>query len=158
MTRDSEVQYEQDRLGNENRKLDTLRAQGGKVVSDNEGILLLNSNESGQDRTVYSKRTDQDELIAIQITAYNSAPSGNNTFHLVGGNPDSGNVGQMSNTTRRSVDFEVQSNNTRIIEYEGKPFSSSIGVNSEFGGQFGVAVIEDRKEEVERNTEDTSTP
>lgn len=158
MPREETEQYEQDRLGNVNRKLDELRAQGGKTFSSSEGGLLLNSNESGQDRTVYSKRTDQDELIILEVTAYNSAPSGSNTFHMVEGNPDSANAGQMSNTTRRSVAYEVASNNTRVLDYKGKPFASSIGVNSEFGGQFAVAVIEDRKEEVERNTEDTSTP
>lgn len=155
---DRQVQIEQDRLGNENKKLDSLRAQGGQVNSNNEGLLLLNSNESGQDRTVYSKRTDQDELVLMEIHAYNSAPSGDNTFHVVEGNPDSSNAGQMSNTTRRSVQYEVLSNNTRIIEYVGKPFAASIGVNSEFGGQFAVGIIEDRKEYTETNTEDTSTP
>lgn len=152
------TQYEQDRLGNENRKLDELRAQGGQVESNNEGVLLLNNNETGQDRTVYSKRTGQDELVLMEIHAYNSSPSGNNTFHVVEGNPDTGNAGQLSNTTRRSVDFEVLSNNTRIIEYVGKPFRASIGVNAEFGGQFAVGIIEDRKEYESPNTENTGTP
>lgn len=157
MTRNEEVPYEQDRLGNENRKLDRLRAQGGKVAGGTEGLRVLGSADTGIDLIVYSATADVDEAIVIQITAHNSAGAGGD-FHLLEGDVDSNNAGQLSNTTRRSVDHQVDSNSTAIIEYEGKPFSKSVGVRSEFAGQVGVAVIEDHKEENSPNTEDTSTP
>lgn len=158
MSRSEEVQFEQDRLGNENRKLDPLRALGGQV-DGGEGVRIIASNETGTDLIVYSETTDVDEAILLSIVAHNSAPSGNNTFHVVTGDVDANNAGQLSNTTRRSVDYDVAGSMfTKRFEYNGKPFAKSIGVSAEFAGQVAVGVVEDRKEEVESDTEDTSTP
>lgn len=157
--REEQVQFEQDRLGNENRRLDELRGQSGQVAGGEEGLREIISNETGTDLIVYSETADVDEAILLSIVAHNSAPSGDNTFHLLEGDVDSNNPGQLSNTTRRSVDYVVDGSAfTKRFEYNGKPFSKSIGVSSEFAGQVAVGVIEDRKEETEPDTEDTSTP
>lgn len=158
MTRDQEVQFEQDRLGNENRKLDELRAQGGKVGGGTEGLREIGSADTGTDLIVYSETAGVDEAIILQLTMHNSGPSGGNTLHLLEGDVDANNAGQLSNTTRRSVDYEVVSGNTRVVEYYGKPFSRSIGFSSEFAGQVAVGVVEDRDESTEPGSEDTSTP
>lgn len=157
--RDEVTQYEQDRLGNENRKLDELRAQSGQVAGGQEGLREIISNETGTDLIVYSATADVDQAILLSIVAHNSAPSGDNTFHIITGDVDSNNPGQLSNTTRRSVDYDVAGSMfTKSFDYDGKPFTKSIGVRSEFAGQVAVGVIEDRKEETETDTEDTSTP
>lgn len=159
MTREEVEQYEQDRLGNVRRKLDELRAQGGQVASNREGFVEVKSNRTGTDVIVYSQTAGVDEAIILEIVAHNSAPSGSNTIHLVEGPTDANNAGQISNSTRRSVDYVVEaSDHTKRIEYHGKEFTENIGVNAEFAGQVAVGVVEVREEETEPNTEDTSTP
>lgn len=158
MSRNEVEQYEQDRLGNVRRKLDELRASTGQVAGQEEGLVIVDGN-TGTDLIAYSETADVDEAILLDIVAHNSAPSGDNTFHIVTGDIDSNNDGQLSNTTRRSVDYVVDGSIfTKSFEYRGKPFTQSIGVNSEFEGQVAVGVVEAREEETETDTEDTSTP
>lgn len=152
MTRDQEEQFEQDRLGNVRRKLDRLRAAEGHVESTPEsGIKEIGSADTGSALMLMSLPTHADALMVTEIWGYNSVGSGSNTFHLLEGEPDG--TGGMSNTTRRTVDIEVNSSNTRRLDYSGEPFQKSIGVESEFQGQVSVGVISDHRESSEPDME-----
>lgn len=142
MPRDEEVQYEQDRFGNERRKLSELQAAEGQVAD--EGIEVIDSGETGSALAVLSSPTRADEIIVTEVWGFNSGPAADNTFHLIEGEPD-GN-GFLSNTTRRSVDIVVGSEETRREPYSGRPFTASIGVVSDFAGQVAVGVAFVHKE------------
>lgn len=157
MPRDEEVQYEQDRLGNERKKLDTLRAQEGNAggFDNGEGLARIQSADTGSAQSVYSAPTHADRVWLTRAWGYNSVGSGRNTFHLVEGEA---HPNGFSNTTRRSIDIEVNSSNTRPIDISGKEFTEDIGVVSEFEGQVGIEVIVSHRQENEPNTEVTGTP
>lgn len=154
MGREEQTQYEQDRLGNERKKLDQLRAQEGMTGADadDEGIQRVTSTETGTSLTVYSIPTHADEAILDLIHAHNSASS-SGTFTVQELQLD-GN-GNVTGSTRRSVPIDVGSDATRTIDYEGLPFENAIGVSSEFEGVIGFAVISDHKEFVEPGSTDT---
>lgn len=152
MVRQQEEQYEQDRLGNTNRKLDTLRAQEGNAggFDNGEGLTRVTSAETGSAQSVYSAPTHASRAWVTAVWAFNSVGSGLNTFHLVGGTANSGGAnGAFSNTTRRSIDIEVASGNTRREPFGSLEFTHDIGVVSEFEGQVGVELIIDHDQEDE---------
>lgn len=156
MARDKQEQYEQDRLGNVYRKLDTLRGARGQVEeSPTEGLLVIASGDTDSDLALFSQPTDAEQLIVTEVWGFNSGPSGNNSFHLIEGEPDG--AGALTNTTRRSVDIVVDSAATRREEYSGESFTDAIGVNSEFAGQVAVGIIEDHRESSEQDVEQTTT-
>lgn len=149
MTRGEEVQYEQDELGNERRKLDNLRAQEGMsgTTSDDSGIASIGTAETGSDVLLLSKPTHADEMILDLIHAYNSQSS--DTFRIKQATLDGSN--SISSTTQRSVPINVDSESTREIDYEGDAFDKAIAVESQFQGEIGIAVISDHKETSEPN-------
>lgn len=152
MSREEEVPYEQDHLGNENKKIDTLRAQEGMVGGDtDEGIVQLTSADTGSDVLLFSMPTHADQAIVTELHAYNSQSSGG-TFSLFEADLDGS--GNIQNTTRRSVPIEVVGDATRINSYEGKPFDKAIAVSADFQGYIGVGVISDHKEYNEPESED----
>lgn len=157
MSREQEVQYEQDRLGNERRKIDTLRAQEGNAggFDNGEGLAHIGSAETGSAQTLYSSPTHADNVYITRVWGFNTVGSGNNTFHLVDGNAH-GNG--FSNTTRRTIDIEVASSNTRSEPINAKEFTNDVGVVSEFEGQIGLEVVVDHKEQNEPESEVTGTP
>lgn len=154
MTRNEEVQYEQDNLGNERRKIDTLRAQEGMVGGDDadQGIENIGSAETGTVTTLYSLPTHADQVYLSMIQAFNSVGSGANTFSLYELNLDGS--GNITGQTKRSVPINVASGATRTLGYEGMEFNKAIGVESEFQGQIGVAVLSDHEEYSEQASED----
>lgn len=157
MPRDQEVQFEQDRLGNERRKLDTLRAQEGNAggFDNGEGLARIQSADTGSAQSVYSASTHANRVWITRVWGYNSVGSGRNTFHLVEGEAHPNGI---SNTTRRTVDIEVNSSNTRSEDIRSKEFTNDIGAVSEFEGQIGIEVIVAHREENEPASEETSTP
>lgn len=159
MSRGEEVQYEQDRLGNEKKKLDEIRAREGNAggFGGNDGIVEIQGTaETGNAQLLYSNPTHADRVHPKRFYAHNSAPSGNNNFHFVEGELDGS--GGLSNTTRRSVDINVDSQTTRIDPYMGQAFERSVGVVADFEGQVAIDLISDHDEASEPDTEDTSTP
>lgn len=157
MSRDQEVQFEQDRLGNERRKLDVLRAQEGNAggLDNGEGLAHIGSAETGSAQTLYSSPTHANKVYITRVWGYNSVGSGRNTFHLVDGDAHSNG---FSNTTRRTVDIEVASSNTRSEDINAKEFGNDVGVVSEFEGQIGLEIIVDHEQAQEPNSEVTGTP
>lgn len=148
--------YPQDRLGNENRELDQLRAQEGMTGADDDdsGIEEIGTADTGSNVLVYSIPTHADQVVLDLIHAHNSAAS-EGTFQVFEASLDSN--GAIGSTTRRSVPINVSDGVTRAIGYEGEPFTRSIAVNSEFAGQIGVAVISDHKQSSESASEQTSS-
>lgn len=149
MVRDEEVQYEQDRLGNERKKLDTLRAQSGMVDGTEEGIVHVGSADTGSTLIAFSLPTNVDKAIVRTVEGFNSVGSGDNTMSLYSLSLDSN--GNISSSQRRSVPIEVQSSNTRKHDYDGKPFTQAIGISAEFEGYVGVSIIADHEEDTEGN-------
>lgn len=157
MTRQQEEQYEQDRVGNVRRKLDTLRAQAGMWGEDDDnGIVNIAGGETNTMTTLYSLPTHAQQSILVEVHAHNSNPTSGTTFSIYELDLDSG--GTITGSTRRSVPIEVGSAETRIITYEGLPFGKAIGVESEFEGHIGVGVIDDHHEENEPESEQTTAP
>lgn len=155
MTRQEEEQFEQDRLGNSRRKLDTLRAQEGNVGGGDDGLLeFTTSAQTGTQRVLYSLPTHASQVIVTKLQAHNSQGTAG-SFYISEADLD-GN-GSITSTTRRSVNINVGSLETSTTEYEGKPFEKAIAVQSEFQGQIGVAVISDHHEEDEPASEVTGT-
>lgn len=150
--REEEVQYEQDRLGNENRKLDELRAQEGMSAESEEGIVQFTSVDTGTVQIIQSKPTHADEMIVSLIHGYASVTTSGDTLSLY--ELDLDGSGDINSQTRRSVPIQVASGNTRSIGYEGVPFTGAIGVEAEFEGYVGVAFISDHKEYNEPASED----
>jgi len=148
MVREEYEEYEQDRLGNTNRKLDQLRAQEGMYGSggDDEGIQEVGTADTGSDLLVLSKPTHADQMILDLIHAHNSAAS-SGTFRILEAELDGS--GNINSTTKRSVPINVASGATRSLGYEGEPFTNAIAVNSEFAGEIGFAVLSDHDESSE---------
>ena len=152
MAREEVEEYEQDRLGNVNRRIDQLRAQEGMSgqSADDEGIETIATADTNTDLLVLSKPTHADEMILDLIHAHNSQNTAG-TFRMLELTLDgSGNV---ASSTDRSVPINVASQATRAIGYEGTPFTRAIGVNADFAGEIGVAVISDHKESSEPDLE-----
>lgn len=157
MTRQQEEQFEQDRLGNVRRKLDTLRAQAGMWGEDDDnGIVNIAGGETDTMTVLYSLPTHTQESILVEVHAHNSNPTSGTTFSLY--ELDLDGAGAITGSTRRSVPIEVTSATTRILSYEGLPFDKAIGVQSEFEGHIGVGVIDDHHEEEEPASEQTAAP
>ena len=154
--RDEEVQYEQDRLGNEYRKLDRLRAQEGMKgdSADDEGLVVIGTADTGTDLLVYSKPTHAQQFMLDLIHAHNSQDT-KASFEILEAELDG--AGNITSTTKRSVPIPVTSVTTRAVGYEGIPFENALAVNSDFAGEIGVAVISDHHEENEPASEQTTS-
>lgn len=147
MARSQEEQYEQDRHGNVNRKLDRLRAQDGMDADGNGGLLEVAAGDVDTDLVLYELPESVDGVIATEVHAHNGGDS-DGTFSLYSAELDGD--GNITSTTRRSVPIEVVLSATRIHSYEGKEFDAdAIVVNSSFEGHIGVGVVVDNKEETE---------
>lgn len=150
MGRDEDVNYEQDRLGNERRKLDRLRAQEGMVDGDDQGITEITSTNTGTIQTLHSLPAHTDEAIVTELHAYNG-DSVSGTYSLYELTLDEN--GSIASSTRRSVPIDLATDATRINSYEGTPFTGAIGVSAEFQGWIGVGLLSDHKEYNEADSE-----
>ena len=147
MPREGREQYEQDRLGNVNRKLDTLRAQEGMKGTDTEeGISEITSVETGNIQVLYSLPSHASRAILTELHATNTQASGGfySLYSL-----DLDGSGSIVSSDRRSVPIEVVSQATRINSYEGLPFEKAVGVDSDFQGYIGAGFVVDHDEEDE---------
>lgn len=142
MSRKQEEQFEQDRLGNVNRKLDRFRAQEG--MEDEDGIVEIGEDDVDEDVVLVEFPDHVDEAIVTELHSYNStAEDGTYTLHEAELDDD----GEITDTTQRSVRIEVAGEATRINSYEGKPFSGdAIAVNASFEGDVGVGYVADHKQ------------
>jgi hypothetical protein len=150
MTREEEVQYEQDNLGNERKKLDTIRAKEGMegADDDNEGLYAIGSADTSSDVVVYELPQHADKAWIDHIRAYNG-DSVDGTFRVKEATLDSG--GSITDTTRRSTPIPVSSSSSTSEDYAGSAFTDSIAVNADFEGEIGVAVVADHDESSETN-------
>lgn len=158
MTREQIESYEQDRLGNARRALDTIRAQDGMAGADadNSGIMDIPTGDTGTNQIVYELPDDADSVYLDLVHAHNDS-GGPGTFRILEATLDDN--GNITGTTRRSVLINVADTATRSIGYEGVEFTEdAIVINSGFQGEFGVAVLADNKEYTEPNSEQTQAP
>lgn len=146
-------QYERDRFGNSNPKLDQLRAQGGNsgADADNDGIVTIAGGDTGNDVVVYELPRHADQALLDLVSFHNNSGAAG-TFRILEATLD--NAGNITDTTRRSVLINVANGATRVIGYEGEPFTGdAIAVNSGISGEVGVAVLEDHKQYTEEATQ-----
>lgn len=154
MGRDQEVQFEQDNLGNERRKLDTLRAQEGNSGADGTtGIVEITSADTGTTILLSDLSDHTDEAYVTDLDFYNQNTAGG-TATLFEVEANSNN--SVTSSTRRSVPFTVGSASTAQYEYSGDSFEDDIGIQANFTGWVGVGFISDSKEFVESSTEQTN--
>lgn len=157
MPRKEVESFKQDRLGNSRRELDTLRAQEGMSgFNDDEGIVQIQSADTGSDLLILSKPTHAQDMFITQLHAFNSNPTAGDTFSVFEADLDGS--GSITSTTRRSVPHQVDSATTAYIDYEGESFEKAISITAEFEGQVGVAVVSDHHEENEPASEITESP
>lgn len=152
---DEYSQYERDRFGNSNPKLDQLRAQGGNAGADDDddGIVEIVGGDTGNDVVVYELPRHADQALLDLVSFHNNSGAAG-TFRILEATLDSD--GNITSTTRRSVLINVADGATRVLGYEGKPFTGdAIAVNSGMTGEVGVAVIEDHKQYTEDSVEQT---
>lgn len=144
MSRDEQILYEQDELGNERRKLDRLRAQEGMTgnTGDDTGLTSIGTAETGDDILLMSKPSHASQMILNVIQAYNSQSS--DTFRLKEATLNGNN--SITSTTRKTVPINVDSESTIIGQYKGATFDKAIAVESQFAGEIGVGIISDHKE------------
>lgn len=144
MPRDQKVDYEQDRLGNERRKLDQLRAQEGmEGEDDNNGIAAIGADDVGANVVLYELPEHADQIILTELHAYNSTTE-DGTYSLFEVEID--DQGAITSSVRRSVPIEVVGEATRINSYQGLPFEGHIAVTATFEGHVGAGVIADHKQ------------
>lgn len=152
MTRDQNERFEQDRLGNVNRRLDDVRAQGG--MSDSNG--LVDVTQDGSNLILYEIPEDVSQVNIDEVHAHNGLTS-DGTFNIHSATLDAD--GNIATTTRRSVPLDVTAENTRIHSYTGEEFSEdAIVVSADFDGTIGVGVYVDRPEEYEPFAEQEESP
>lgn len=147
MTRNEETQYEQDRFGNERKKLDTLRAQEGHQDANDGGLTRITSSDTNTDVLLYSFPSNADRGVITSVYGFNSVGSGDNTFTIKDADLDGSN--NITSTARRSVPFNVSSMATERYKYEGLPFQKAIAVESEFEGWVAVSLVVDNEESSE---------
>lgn len=153
MERREKVSYEQDRQGNERRKLDEHRAQDGMEQDDRDGVVSIEAGDVDSEVIVYELPDSAQRAILDEVHSYNESDTGA-TFSIFSASLDAN--GDIDTTTRRSVPIDVASTTTRIHSYSGKPFEAdAIAVSSSFEGHIGLAVLADHEESHESASEQT---
>lgn len=146
MPRSEEVAYEQDRLGNERKKLDEIRTREGMVIGEGNGLLDIADGDTGTELLLLKRPDHADQLHLEQIQAQNE-DAGDGTFFILEVTID--NNDNITGSTRRSIDYDMASNSSRTIGYKGDPFTDHIAVQSTFSGFVGVAAYSDHDESSE---------
>jgi len=153
VTRKENINYLQDRDGNERKELDQLRGQAGMAGADGDdnGIQTIQAGDVDSDVIVYEVPDSVHEVILDLVHAHNSSGSPG-TFRVKSATLDDN--GNIDTTTRRSVLINVAAGVTRVTGYEGESFTEdAIVVESGFEGEIGLAVLNDHKEYIETDTE-----
>jgi len=148
MAKQEELQYESDRFGNENRKIDRLRAQEGMDDSGDEGIVQITTANTGSVVLIQSKPSRATEMRLDFIHAFNSNPSSGDVFSIFEAQLDGNN--SITSSTRRRVPLQVGSGQTQQYDYKGDPFENAIAVESDFEGRIGVAYFSDHRKSDEQ--------
>lgn len=142
MGRDQNIEFVQDRLGNERRKLDDVRAyDGSDAGGDNNGLIEISGGEVDADVVAYVPDDDVSEYYLTGIRAFNAGDSAGQ-FYISEAELDAD--GNPTSIERRTVDLDMAAESTRAFGYNGAPFEGVITINSDFEGQISVTVVPDR--------------
>lgn len=151
MGRDETVQFEQDGLGNERRKLDEIRASaGGNAAGENNGLIVVTDEDVDTELVLYEPPSDVDEYYLTGVRAYNEDAEGGN-FHVLEAELDAD--GNIASSDRRTVNLDMAADVTRNFGYDGDAFEDVIAISSSFSGQVSVSVLLDHKEHNEPASE-----
>lgn len=152
MGREEQIQFEQDRLGNERKKLDQIRSlDGSDAGEENGGLVVISADQVGTEVIFYEPPKNVDEYYLSGLRAYNSGDSGG-TFHLLEAEVDDN--GNINSSDRRTVDLDMATGVTRTFGYEGGAFEDAITIVANFEGQVSLSVHLDNKEHTEPAAED----
>lgn len=158
MARDREEQFEQDNLGNVNRRLDQVRSLEGMEGSDDDdnGIVEIAGGDTGTDLIVYELPTHASRVYLSLIQLYNNSGGAGN-YQIYDATLD--DQGAVDTTTRRTVPINVADGATRSIGYEGVAFDQdAIVVNAAQTGFVGISVFVDHDQSDEPASEVTQSP
>lgn len=140
MSRNENENFSQDRLGNSNRELDSIRGQDGMDAGGDSpsGLLEVTTgdDDGATDLVVLELPDDAEGFHLDELHAHNNT-GGPETFSVFSAtlNDD----GTVDTTTRRSVPMNVAAGVARTISYSGKEFNEdAIVVTSNFTGHIGV--------------------
>lgn len=140
MSRNETENFSQDRLGNSNRELDSIRGQDGMEEDANtpSGLIEVTTgdDDGATDLTVLELPDDAEGFHLEELHAHNGTGAAENFSVFSATLADDGTV---DTTTRRSVPMNVAAGVTRTISYSGKEFNEdAIVVTSNFTGYIGV--------------------
>lgn len=153
-TRDQQENFAQDRQGNVNRELDTIRAQGGMELDD--GLVEIQGGQSDTPLVAMEIPDDARSVSLSEVHIHNNSP-GPGVYTILSATLDSG--GSIVGTTERTVPVNVSSGSTRIFSYTGKEFNEdAIAVVGDTTGWVGLGVYVDRPEEIEPDSTITESP
>lgn len=152
-TRDQQENFSQDRQGNVNREIDTLRGQGGMESGD--GIAEIAEGDQGTPIVAMEIPDDARSAMLSEVHVHNNS-TGPGVYEVYSVTLDSGGA---VTRTRRTVPVNVSAGNTRIFSYTGKEFTGeAIAVMGDSTGFVGLGVYVDRPEEIEPDSTITESP
>lgn len=137
MGREEQVNFAQDRLGNEKKELDDVRAQEGNSADTNSGIVSV----AGGAQELAYKIPDEAEAAHLSYIMLH-LPSSAGAAHSVRiEDAELDNNNNITSSTDRSVPISVSPGATRTVGYEGSEFSNGgVSVTETTGGASTVEV------------------
>ena len=140
-----EEEYKPDRLGNLSREPSDIKAQDG--MSRDDGIIDVSGGDTGSPVVVKQIAPDAKGEHLLKLEAVETS-GGAGSIIVQSATTDSG--GSITDTTDRSVEIPLDSNEFLEYEYKGKEFSEdAIAVTVSTTTQVGVATVVDHREQIE---------
>lgn len=147
--------YPQDRLGNESRELDEVRAADGMEESGN-GYTQVAGGDTGTLVEVYELPEDVRAFNLELIQAYNGSGAAG-TIQIVEASKD--DQGNLTEVARRSIKYNIADGSDISREYLGREFDSDvIAVDASVAVDIAIGGYADAPEEYEPNAEYTQAP
>lgn len=144
MTRDRQVQYEQDDLGHERKKLDPVRSK--------RTTGFVNVTTTGSDVLLEELPDDVAEYYITQIHVFDTSSTAT-TFSVVEAETDG--AGTLTGTSQQATPtFTVSADSDRVIDYDSGALGDTydpeaIAVNTDGAVEIAVTYISDHPEHEE---------
>lgn len=153
MSRTSQEPYKQDRLGNVNREIDTVRGQDGmSAAGEANGLIEVTdyADGSAEDNVTHAVFTVDEDIHRVYLTEFHIFNQGNEEGTItIYEDTDAG-------TVQRSLPVTVAAGAQETVNYSGREFTGDIMVQTTVDGMYGAAVITDHPEYIEPASEQQS--
>lgn len=152
MTREEEVNFVQDALGNEKKELDDVRAQDGMTGGGNEGLATFAIGDG--ETKIYEIPPEADAVYLSYVMVYGISGNGGTAAPVLNDaiTDGDGASGTITSSTERSPPIPVAAGGLRTVGYEGKKFTGDVitanGLVGALGDEFtlGLSVFVDTNE------------